>query len=186
MFKIFCRVGLNAFQLGDWLMILVLNVSSLKKTGLGSIVDFTNHIFPLQLAFWCVCGQLLSCVQVFATLIDCNSPGSSIHGIFQVRILEWVAISFFRGSSWPRDRTCISCVSCIGRWILYHWPTSEAQLSGRHTNWAARWILWGSKGGNRMKTCMTVWHGKVDWQNKGYTPQSKSFIVDFLLEHWAR
>ena len=51
MFKIFCRVGLNAFQLGDWLMILVLNVSSLKKTGLGSIVDFTKHIFPLQLAF---------------------------------------------------------------------------------------------------------------------------------------
>ena len=44
-------------------------------------------------------------------------------GISQVRILEWVAISFSRGSTWPRDRTCISCT---GRWILYHWATWEA------------------------------------------------------------
>ena len=99
MFKTFHQVGLNAFQL--WLMILVLNVPTLKKTCLSSSVDFTNHIFPLQLALWCVYGQLLSCVQFFATLMDCSSPGSSVHGIFQVRILEWVAISFSRGSSWP-------------------------------------------------------------------------------------
>ena len=50
--------------------------------------------------------------------MDCSPPGSSAHGIFPARILEWVAISFFRGSSHPRDGTCISC---IGRWILYHW-----------------------------------------------------------------
>ena len=43
-------------------------------------------------------------------------PGSSVHGILQARILEWVVISFSRGSSWPRDRTHISC---IGRWVLY-------------------------------------------------------------------
>ena len=40
--------------------------------------------------------------------MDCGLPGSSIHGIFQARILEWVAIPFSRGSSWPRDRTCVS------------------------------------------------------------------------------
>ena len=39
---------------------------------------------------------------------DCSPPGSSVHGIFQARILEWVAISFSRGSSWPRDRTQVS------------------------------------------------------------------------------
>ena len=50
--------------------------------------------------------------------MDCSPPGSSVHGIFQARILEWVAISFSRGSSRPRDGTC---VSCIGRWILYLW-----------------------------------------------------------------
>ena len=40
--------------------------------------------------------------------MDCRLPGSSVHGIFQARVLEWVAISFSRGSSWPRDRTQVS------------------------------------------------------------------------------
>ena len=51
--------------------------------------------------------------------MDCSLPSSSIHGIFQERILEWVAISFSRGSSQPKDQTHISCISCFGRWILY-------------------------------------------------------------------
>ena len=53
-------------------------------------------------------------------------PGSSVLEIFQARILKWVAISFSRLSSQPMDRNCISWVSCIGRWILYHWTTWEA------------------------------------------------------------
>ena len=53
--------------------------------------------------------------------IDCNPPGSSVHGILQARILEWVAISYSRGSSRPRDRTQISYVSCIGSQVLYHY-----------------------------------------------------------------
>ena len=43
--------------------------------------------------------------------MDCTPPGFSVHGIFQARILEWVAISFFRASSWPRDWTQVSCIS---------------------------------------------------------------------------
>ena len=61
--------------------------------------------------------------QSFPTLCDpiyCSLPGSTLHGIFQVRILEWVAISFSRVSSWPRDRTCVSCTFCPCRWVLYH------------------------------------------------------------------
>ena len=46
--------------------------------------------------------------------------GFSIHRILQARILEWVAISYSRGSSWRRDWTGVSWISCIGRWILYH------------------------------------------------------------------
>ena len=42
---------------------------------------------------------------------DCSPPGSSIHGIFQARVLEWAAISFSRGSSRPRDRTSVSCIA---------------------------------------------------------------------------
>ena len=49
--------------------------------------------------------------------MDCSPPGSSVHGISQARILEWVAISLSRGPSQPRDGTR---VSCIGSWILYH------------------------------------------------------------------
>ena len=55
--------------------------------------------------------------------MDSIPPGSSIYRIFQARILEWVAISFSKGSSQPRDKTC---VSCTGRQILYHWATREA------------------------------------------------------------
>ena len=43
--------------------------------------------------------------------MGCSLPGSSVHGIFQARVLAWVAISFFRGSSQPRDRTWVSCIA---------------------------------------------------------------------------
>ena len=56
--------------------------------------------------------------------MDCSLPGSTIHGIFQARVLEWVAISFSRGSSWPRDRTQISCIA--GR-CLTIWATRKAR-----------------------------------------------------------
>ena len=50
--------------------------------------------------------------------VDCTLPGSSVHGILQARILEWVAISFSRGSSRPRDRTQISHIAgrCFNLW----------------------------------------------------------------------
>ena len=51
--------------------------------------------------------------------MDCSLPGSFVHGISQARMLEWVAISFSRGSSQPRDWTHISCIYYIGRQILY-------------------------------------------------------------------
>ena len=68
-----------------------------------------------------VCVQSLSQVLLFAAPCSINSPpSSSVHGIFQARILEWVAISYSRGSSWPRDWIHVSCVFCIVRRILYY------------------------------------------------------------------
>ena len=67
----------------------------------------------------CVCVRPQS-LQFYLTLcnpMECSPPGSSVHGIFQARILEWGMISYSRGSSQPRDPTCISWNS---RWILYH------------------------------------------------------------------
>ena len=66
---------------------------------------------------------MFSSVWLFCNPMDCSPPGSSVHGISQARILEWVAVSFSRLCSWPRDRTS---VSCIGRQILFHWATREA------------------------------------------------------------
>ena len=69
----------------------------------------------------CVYTQSLSYVQLF---VDYSPLGASVHGIFQARILEWVTISYSKGSSPPRDQTG---VSCIGRQILHRWATWEAQ-----------------------------------------------------------
>ena len=64
-----------------------------------------------------------SVTQSYLTLwdpMDCGMTGFSVHGIFQARILERVAISYSRGSSQPRNWTHVCCISCIGRRILYH------------------------------------------------------------------
>ena len=57
--------------------------------------------------------------------MDCSPPGSSVHGIYQAGILEWVIISFSRGSSWPRDRTQ---VSHIADRFFSVWASREALL----------------------------------------------------------
>ena len=63
--------------------------------------------------------------QSFLTLcdpMDCSLPLSSFHGILQARILEWVALPFSRGSSWPRERTQVCCIA--GRFFTL-WATGE-------------------------------------------------------------
>ena len=52
--------------------------------------------------------------------VNCRLTVSSVHGIFQARILEWVASSYSRESSRPWDQTCIPWSCCTGTWILYH------------------------------------------------------------------
>ena len=66
------------------------------------------------LKIYCMCVRAQLCLT-HCNPMDCSPWGSSVHGISQARLLEQVAISYYRGSSWPRDWTC---VSCIGRWIL--------------------------------------------------------------------
>ena len=69
----------------------------------------------LLINFYCsICAQ--SCLTLFC-LMHCRLPGSS--GTFQAIILELGAISYSKGSSQPRDQSCVSCISCISRWILY-------------------------------------------------------------------
>ena len=70
--------------------------------------------------------------------MDCSLLGSSVHGIFQARVLDWVAISFSRGPSWPRDRTPVS--RTVGR---------------RFTVWATRERLMTS-GCPQFKNCLAI------------------------------
>ena len=122
----------------------------------------------------------------------CPPPGSSVHGISQARKLEWVAIPFSRGSSKPRDQTL---VSCIGRWILYHWATREA-------SWLNYYLViqsesrsdvpdslqphgpyspWNSPGQNTGVGCLFLLQGIFPIQ--GLNPGSR--IVGGFLTSWA-
>ena len=85
---------------------------------LGFIWNYHNIVNWL-----CCCLIAKLCPTLDA--MNSSPPGSSVLGMSQARILQWVAISFSRQSSQPRDQTRVSCISYIGRWMLYHWATRE-------------------------------------------------------------
>ena len=66
-----------------------------------------------------ICAKSLQSCLTLCDTLDCSPPGFPVHGILQVRILEWVAISSSRGSSQTRDGTHVSYVSCAGRHALH-------------------------------------------------------------------
>ena len=86
--------GLKELDMTEWLS---MHAGEWKRIGfiIGKEVKSLSHV-------WTLCDP-----------IDYSPQGSSVHGILQARVLEWVAISFSRGSSWPRDRTQVSCI--VGR-----------------------------------------------------------------------
>ena len=94
----------------------------LGKTGEGTTL-------LIEKRSWCLAKQQYQCrlhaklLQSCSTLwkpMDYSLPGSSVHGILQARVLEWVAMPSSRGSSQPRDWTRVSFISCMVRWVLYH------------------------------------------------------------------
>ena len=80
--------------------------------------SLNTSLLDLTVVITSVCVLVAQSCPTLCNPVDCSPPGSSVHGISQARILEWVAISYSRGSSQARDQTRISCVSCIGRRIL--------------------------------------------------------------------
>ena len=96
------------------------------ETARSFVINFDTEILCLR------AQSLQSCPTLRGT-VDHSLPNSSVHGILQARILEWVAMSSSRESSPLRDQTHISDVSCISRWVLYHFTTWEAhiQVAGR-------------------------------------------------------
>ena len=74
----------------------------------------------LNQASVCVHAKSIQSCPTLCNPMDCSPPGASVHRILQAILLEQVARLSSRGSSPPRDRTHVSYVSCIGRWVLYH------------------------------------------------------------------
>ena len=138
---VFCKwVGLDICTLCMKLSVFIYNLELLEENHflqetslsiLGEVVVLSNAKNQAKIIKDYneqLCVYMLSLVWLCDPM-DCGLPGCSVHRIFQARIQECVAISCSRGSVWPRDPTHISCVSCIGRWILYNWATWEATMN---------------------------------------------------------
>ena len=79
----------------------------------------------------CKWSEVAQSCPTLSDPMDCTLPGSSVHGIFQARVLKWAAISFSRGTSRPRDQTQVSCI--VGRRFTV-WATREAQPETKSTS----------------------------------------------------
>ena len=85
-------------------------------------------------------AKLLQSCPTLCNTMDCSPPGSSVHGTLQARILEWVAMPSSRGSSWPRDRTHMPYVPCIGRWAsLVAQTVKNPSAMGETWVWSLGW-----------------------------------------------
>ena len=105
--------GRISFLQAKWHLI-VMNHMFLIHSSVSGHVGCLYILRVYSVAHWC---------PTLSDHMNCSLPGSSLHGIFQARLLEWVSTSYFRGSSQPGDWTC---VSCIGRQALYRWATWKA------------------------------------------------------------
>ena len=77
----------------------------------------------LQIYSVCTCAKLLQLCPTLCNPVDCSLPGSSVHGILRATTLKWVAMPSSRGSSWPKDQTCIFWGSCTaGRFFTTELP----------------------------------------------------------------
>ena len=108
-----------------FLLFLAVNFRQLNNKWISR--KFSSLIWQCFFIFYfCLILCVCVCAQLCPTLgdpMDCSPPGSAANGVFQARILEWVALSSSRGISLTQDWTCVSCVSCIGNRILYHCTT---------------------------------------------------------------
>ena len=120
----------------DYFKLMTLYCTALGRRNLTTHFVKTQSIVHHRVQLSCACVCMLSRVWLCSSM-ECSLPGSSVHRISQARILERLAIPFSSGSSWSRGQTCISC---IGRQILYHWATwviyaffNESILERMHT-----------------------------------------------------
>ena len=130
------------FYGGSWVMEECGTKRSFVLTEQSLFVLTEGYVVKKGCVCMCVCVCVCAHTQWCPTLcdpMDCSLPGSSVYGILQARILEWVAIPFSRGSSHPRDRTS---VSCIGGWIFFLPLTHLGCSEEGRTNTLRTVIFW--------------------------------------------
>ena len=108
-----------------------------------------------------ICAKSLQLCPTLRNPMDCSQLDFSDHGILQARILEWVAMPSSRGSSQLRDQTCVSYVSCIGRWVLYH-QHHLGNPWGDNYDWFS--LMYGRDCHNVVKAIILQF--KKSWTNK--------------------
>ena len=96
----------------------------------SSLIYRFFYCYDLVYYLWYESEVAQSC-PTLCDLMDCSLPGSSVHGIFQARVLEWFAISSSRESSHPRDQTQVSCI--VGRCFTI-WTTRKDAICGMKVN----------------------------------------------------
>ena len=98
--------------------------------GRGPAVEF--GLTTYRVVCVCACACCAQSHPILGDPVDCNPPDASVHGPSRARILEWVAISSFRGPSWSRNLNHVSCLSCFGKWVLHLEMTSNPIGWGLH------------------------------------------------------
>ena len=128
------------------------------------------------------CCSVAAVFNSFGDPMDCSLPGSSVHGISQSRILEWLAIFFFWGSSWPRDHTHVSCTA--GRFFTTK-PTGNT-LTSMITAATCCTVLGGFKSFTNVTTALKLHFqykkGVLEYYSSCY--KSLWFWMLFSFQNW--
>ena len=163
---------------------------------------------------WCMHAKSLQLCPTLGDPMDCSLPGSSVHGILQARILEWVAVPSSMGSSQPRDQTHVSGVSSLaggffttGTTRKVEWPSKQwfskysplgnsisitCRLGGNTRSWAPPWIhwvkkLWGWSPGTSILTTPSDPSSEQFWWLKAEYQWFKGLntsIIHSFIRHW--
>ena len=142
-----CREGSQKEMFNPFHWAELLGLSDLQSESLEQMVKIEKAFGKCECIFEQIARRVHPCsvAQLCLTLcnpIDCNPPDSSVHGISQAKILECVAISSSRGSSWPSDQTHASYISCIGRGFFTNAsPGKNHNQCHKHTHYLQN-VLW--------------------------------------------
>ena len=131
----------------------------------------------------CVCTQPLQLCLTFWNPMDCSLPDSSVHGILQARILEWVVMPSSRGSSPPRDGTWVSCMT---DWFFTAEPLGKP-LRVLRDHFSLEWMVRKTHLGTaERKTCSVLALGE-NWEiwgkPKGFMNKNKSPVLSQISHH---